>query len=311
MKQKNIWEILGIAATSDRSQIRKAYAAKAKAVHPEEHPEAFMKLQNAYQQALSLAKKSSDHTQKRQDHPILKDDKPPEQSDVTQALETILIQKQTPSNANDRDENAVRMKTYFTQANAKYREDQQALMAQTIQKMEMQFCQAKGSNQEWNAIFKQKGFREIAIQPEFMNALCDAIQKMGIIPFHAIAALSFYYQKLQENTPDETVSFAMINTELDHQLKMFNETSRRRGNRRLTMIYIGLFLFMSVISIAYRQPFFIGAYFFVTVIFCYSYLLQKAKDDTKKQKRLHFALIVFIIIYMLVMMIVTIQFTST
>lgn len=35
----NIWEVLGIAATADKKQIKKAYAARAKTVHPEEKPE--------------------------------------------------------------------------------------------------------------------------------------------------------------------------------------------------------------------------------------------------------------------------------
>lgn len=48
----NAWEILGIAETTDRKAIRRAYAQKSKTCHPEETPEAFQQLHDAYQQAL-------------------------------------------------------------------------------------------------------------------------------------------------------------------------------------------------------------------------------------------------------------------
>ena len=40
-----IWEKLGIEPTTDLSEIKTAYAAKAKQYHPEENPEEFQALQ--------------------------------------------------------------------------------------------------------------------------------------------------------------------------------------------------------------------------------------------------------------------------
>jgi|GEM_PF-5947887 len=54
-----IWKILGIERTNDIKAIKKAYAEKAKEVHPEEHPEAFRQLHNAYVDALNYAKNTS------------------------------------------------------------------------------------------------------------------------------------------------------------------------------------------------------------------------------------------------------------
>lgn len=51
-----IWELLGIEATTELSAIRTAYAARAKEVHPEEHPEEFLQLQAAYKTAVKYAK---------------------------------------------------------------------------------------------------------------------------------------------------------------------------------------------------------------------------------------------------------------
>lgn len=52
---KNSWEILGIEFTTDKKVIRRAYAAKAKEIHPEEKPEEFKVLYEAYQTALGWA----------------------------------------------------------------------------------------------------------------------------------------------------------------------------------------------------------------------------------------------------------------
>lgn len=50
-----IWDILRIDATRDKKEIRRAYARLSKEIHPEEKPEEFQKLYEAYQNALKYA----------------------------------------------------------------------------------------------------------------------------------------------------------------------------------------------------------------------------------------------------------------
>ena len=52
----DIWELLGIGPTTDIASIKSAYARQAKLYHPEEHPEEFKALQNAYKIAVWTAK---------------------------------------------------------------------------------------------------------------------------------------------------------------------------------------------------------------------------------------------------------------
>ncbi len=54
--KSDIWTLLGIAPSSDKKTIRSAYAAQSRLHHPEEEPEYFVELNQAYRQALSLAK---------------------------------------------------------------------------------------------------------------------------------------------------------------------------------------------------------------------------------------------------------------
>ena len=53
----NIWNILGIEPTTDIKTIKRAYASKTKIIHPEEKPDDFQVLYEAYQSALGQAKK--------------------------------------------------------------------------------------------------------------------------------------------------------------------------------------------------------------------------------------------------------------
>lgn len=51
-----IWQTLGIEPTSDLAVIKRAYAAQAKQYHPEEHPDEFRALHDAYRQAARYAR---------------------------------------------------------------------------------------------------------------------------------------------------------------------------------------------------------------------------------------------------------------
>ncbi len=51
----NIWEVLELEPTQDISAIKRAYAKKTRICHPEEDPEGFLKLREAYQAALDYA----------------------------------------------------------------------------------------------------------------------------------------------------------------------------------------------------------------------------------------------------------------
>lgn len=56
MSYHSIWECIGIEPTTDIPEIKKAFAIKSKEFHPEEHPEEFRELQQAYRSAVEYAR---------------------------------------------------------------------------------------------------------------------------------------------------------------------------------------------------------------------------------------------------------------
>lgn len=59
MAEQSFWAILGMKPSKNLGEIRKAYALRAKSVHPEENPQGFLALKSAYASAIAYAKNSS------------------------------------------------------------------------------------------------------------------------------------------------------------------------------------------------------------------------------------------------------------
>ncbi len=59
----DFWKILGIEPTNDRRAIRFAYSEQSRKYHPEEEPEAFRQLHEAYRAALAYAAENAAWTE--------------------------------------------------------------------------------------------------------------------------------------------------------------------------------------------------------------------------------------------------------
>jgi hypothetical protein len=71
------WSILGIQATSDEREIKRAYARKLKVTRPEDNQQAFQDLRDAYEATLRLARFASEHGAQIIDEPDEAEDEPP------------------------------------------------------------------------------------------------------------------------------------------------------------------------------------------------------------------------------------------
>lgn len=69
MTEREIFNILGIELTKDEAVIRNAYREKLKVTNPEDHPEEFKRLRQAYEEACAYARKSEEPTPERDETP--------------------------------------------------------------------------------------------------------------------------------------------------------------------------------------------------------------------------------------------------
>ena len=91
------WDILEINPTKDKQEIKRAYAKKTIIYHPEENPEEFKTLQNAYKSALAYAKTDNNHTINHDKEIITKNNNNNRQTDSSDDRK-----KQTKNNNNNR-----------------------------------------------------------------------------------------------------------------------------------------------------------------------------------------------------------------
>lgn len=70
----SIWDILKIEPVKDKKQIKRAYAKSVKTCHPEENPEEFKRLHDAYEKALQYAESSEQHVFRPSNTIIIRED---------------------------------------------------------------------------------------------------------------------------------------------------------------------------------------------------------------------------------------------
>ena len=62
----NGFTVLGIEPTTEKKTIKRAYAAKSREFHPEEHPEEFQRIHDAYEEALAWAERNAERGEEPQ-----------------------------------------------------------------------------------------------------------------------------------------------------------------------------------------------------------------------------------------------------
>lgn len=155
----NIWKILHIKATTDKKAIKKAYALRSKTIHPEEKPEEFSQLYEAYKMALQYAKHGEGIEEVEIEEPV--------SFSALYHEVSVIEEPQAPSEL-----------TIFFAEQQKYRE---ACM-KDFQKALKRMYESQGLNGEaqvWQSYLKTKEFKEIQMDSKVIRQMADAVQNMG------------------------------------------------------------------------------------------------------------------------------------
>lgn len=179
-----IWEELGISRTNDMRQIKKAYAEKSKLVHPEEHPEAFRRLHEAYREAVNIARFQSNAVkfQDNSEKSTLSEQLDFSKTETLKALENDESGEidfnqvyQEHSNAQPRLENEFDFDGVIKRNDLKHNNEIMEKTEIIMRKMSELYNRKKFADENersWLNIFDTDLFYEIRYEPIFMQELC-------------------------------------------------------------------------------------------------------------------------------------------
>lgn len=177
----NIWEILGIDRTTDLKEIKRAYARRAKQWHPEEYPEEFQRLQNAYRWAMAYARSGK--------------------SDILyeQEIEEERTEENTISQSTDYD--------YTSVENAERRQKQREQFWKDITYMIMNPWIRNDSTQ-WEDYFNLPKIRELFEEERFRFDFVKRICQEGFVNWHRrqIRFFDKFLKQYEEFAPEKATA---------------------------------------------------------------------------------------------------------
>ncbi len=169
---KNCWDILGIGPTTDKKTIKRAYAAKTREIHPEEKPEEFKQLYEAYQAALKYA-------------------------DYSLKIERIETETaQTVETAGEPEAENEELLSFF-EKNRDRQERRIDAFLQYWDEMQSPFRDPKALNR-WKTYFSSEEFQEIRFHGKVLSLLADGTGDKrfnGIIEVKALLWDAYGFQE--------------------------------------------------------------------------------------------------------------------
>lgn len=167
----NIWEILGIEPTKDKKTIKRAYAAQTKVVHPEEKPEEFKLLHEAYQAALRYAE--FDASKKvdfgRYDRDTDKEHNGPSDNDSTKKVDNQRLISFFHENQDKQQQRVEAFMQYWQDFNSPY-QDSEASM-------------------QWHEYLTSEDFQNIRWNSQIMKFITEEIDDRFLYGTHELKML--------------------------------------------------------------------------------------------------------------------------
>ncbi len=299
----SVWEELGIERTDNAREIKRAYAAKLKFVHPEEHPEEFQKLHEAYKLALNIAKYQA-NMPKRQAAPVLeKKEKPPVTEKTEETIDFDFKRKNEDSpdsqekpisfdfknkknktEETERENSAAKRENLYDFDGAikrnTLRHDNEVMeKAEIVLKKAADLYNKKlfSSKQDWMDIFSSDAVEEIRYEPIFLKELCRFLKTHKIYENISNAVYdAFYLEVIDCKGADELE-------------ELYNIISRKRAEAYIRLENkIKLVLMSACFLIAVLILLIFAGQYFISIALAVPAIILLIKHDKLKKRKEHY-----------------------
>lgn len=168
----DIWNILEIKPTKDKKEIKKAYAKLAAKYHPEDYPEEFQIIKDAYQQALSLA------NGKQQPENAL----PYPDTSQTEIPEVFSLDFANPESS-DSPQIGIHFDEIIESGEQEYETQHRKDLDHAFAQLYV-FAGKRGlqSHNKWVDYLQSNAFKKVMEDPEFLNTFLPTVLKLNFWP---------------------------------------------------------------------------------------------------------------------------------
>lgn len=195
----NDWDVLGIERTDDQRAIKRAYARKSREVHPEEHPEEFQLLHEAYENALRYAKNRTPvpngvmEPTPRKEEPTLPHEPVVEETRKDEPR-PLVVSEPNEEEKSELKSDVIDFDEILERDAISYFEKVQQLAKQSVDELEQLYTSKVKKYKAWDAVCKSSDFCEVGLHPFFIDQITAFVRERPDLPKNAYKALSKVYR---------------------------------------------------------------------------------------------------------------------
>ncbi len=185
----NCWDILGIKPTDNLKDIKRAYAAKSREVHPEEHPEEFKALHEAYELALALAKRQATTPVQAPVAMAPGEEPQKEEDDIVERVESATVEEQGYAKTTDwrapqnvEDEDYIDFDGIFQKSDIERNRETVRCSNVVFEEFAKLLNSGEKSDLAWTSVFKMEELGFAAGSPYFLSRMTDFVRENQALP---------------------------------------------------------------------------------------------------------------------------------
>lgn len=298
----NCWDILGIKPTDNLKDIKRAYAAKSREVHPEEHPEEFKALHEAYEMAMAFAKRQAMPTLVVTAPPA---DEPQEdlepEDDIVERIESATVEEQGYAKTTDwrapqnvEDEDYIDFDGIFQKSDIERNRETVRCSNVVFEEFAKLLNSGEKSDLAWTSVFKMEELGFAAGSPYFLSRMTDFVRENQALPKCFYRELNSLYRLDAIATRERQGIFEELIAIVAGRNMVMTPETQAKANKATAWAYLIFGIVFIALQVAARNfdgtPMWIYYMFFaLLVVFFVLRSIAKKRDKkarmTKEEER--------------------------